>query len=129
MRWVEAPGNLAPAFDPGCVTMATADARLSPPDMVLGVQACGKAGNWDAAGELSILILLRADFDVRRVVEPTAHQAGQELLVQLYERQSEAERASQEAAIRGLPIQRPRSATSCVGRCRPRASRSAIRPG
>lgn len=97
---LEAPGNLAPTVDPGCVAMATADARLSPPDLALGVLACGNAGNWDAAAELYILILLRADFDVRRVVDPTAHQAGQVLLAQLYDRQSEAERASLEAAIR-----------------------------
>ncbi len=97
---LEATGNLAPTVDPGCVTMASADARLSPPDLALGVLACGRAGNWDAAAELYILMLLRSDFDVRRVVDPTAHQAGQVLTQQLYDSQSEADRASLEDAIR-----------------------------
>ncbi|MDP3196071.1 hypothetical protein [Tabrizicola sp.] len=97
---LEAPGILAPTGDPGCMTMTTADTRLSPPDLALGVLACGKAGNWDAAAELYILMLLRSDFDVRRVVDATAHQAGQVLTLQLDESQSEADRASLGEAIR-----------------------------
>lgn len=96
---LEAPGNLAPTVDPGCVTMTTADARLSPPDLALGVLACGKAGNWDAAAELYVLMLLRSDFDVRRVADATAHQAGEVLTLQLNDSQSEADRASLGAAI------------------------------
>jgi hypothetical protein len=97
---LETPGNLASGGDPGCVTMTTADARLSPPDLALGVLACGRAGNWDAAAELYILMLLRSDFDVRRVADATAHQAGQVLTTQLDDSQSEADRASLGAAIR-----------------------------
>ncbi len=97
---LEAPGNLAPSVDPGCVTMVSADARLSPPDLALGVLACGRLGNWDAAAELYILMLLRSDFDARRVADPTAHQAGQVLTAQLDDRQSEPERASLGEAIR-----------------------------
>jgi hypothetical protein len=96
---LEAPGNLAPTVDPGCVTMATADARLSPPDLALGVLACGRVGNWDAAAELYILMLLRSSFDVRRVADPTAHQAGEVLTMQLNDAQSEADRASLGEAI------------------------------
>ncbi len=95
----EAPGNLAPTVDPGCVTMTTADPRLSPPDLALGVLACGRDGNWDAAAELYVLMLMRSSFDVRRVADPTAHQAGEVLTMQLNDAQSEAERASLGEAI------------------------------
>jgi hypothetical protein len=88
-----APGNLAPTVDPGCVTMAEADARLSPPDLALGVLACGAAGNWEAAAELYVLMLLRSSFDVRRVADPTAHQAGEVLTAQLNDAQSDADGA------------------------------------
>lgn len=94
-----APGNLAPTVDPGCVTMAGADPSLSPPDLALGVLACGRAGNWDAAAELYVLMLLRSSFDVRRVVDPTAHQAGEMLTLQVTDAQSDADRASLGEAI------------------------------
>lgn len=96
---LDAAGNLAPTTDPGCVTMAGADARLSPPDLALGVLACGRAGNWESAAELYVLMLLRSSFDVRRVADPTAHQAGEVLTTQLNDAQSEADRASLGKAI------------------------------
>ena len=95
----ETPGSLAPTMDPGCVTMAQADARLSPPDLALGVLACGRDGNWDAAAELYVLMLLRSSFDVKRVADPTAHQAGEVLTIQLNDAQPEADRASLGEAI------------------------------
>lgn len=96
---LETAGNMAPGVDPGCVTMTTADPRLSPPDLALGVLACGRAENWDAAAELYVLMLLRSSFDVRRVADPTAHQAGEVLTMQLNDAQSEADRASLGEAI------------------------------
>jgi pentatricopeptide repeat protein len=96
---LEAPGSVAPNADPGCVTMIAADPRLSPPDLALGILACGRAGNWDAAAELYVLMLLRSDFDVRRVADPSAHQAGEVLTMQLNDTQSEADRASLGDAI------------------------------
>ena len=96
---IETTGNLAPGVDPGCVRMTTADPRLSPPDLALGVLACGRAANWDAAAELYVLMLLRSSFDVRRVADPTAHQAGEVLTLQLNDAQSEADRASLGEAI------------------------------
>lgn len=96
---LEAPGNLAPTIDPGCVTMAAADPRLSPPDLALGVLACGKLNNWDVAAELYVLMLLRSDFDTRRVADTTAHQASQVLTIQLNESQTQADRDSLADAI------------------------------
>lgn len=96
---LETKGNLAPAVDPGCVTMSAADPRLSPPDLALGVLACGRVGNWDVAAEMYVLMLMRSSFDVRRVADPTAHQAGEVLTMQLNDAQSEAERASLGEAI------------------------------
>ncbi len=78
-----APGNLAPATDPGCVTVAGAVAQLSPPDLALGVLACGSAANWDAAADLYILMRMRVAFDMMRVTDATAHQAGDVLAMQV----------------------------------------------
>jgi hypothetical protein len=96
---LEAPGNLAPSADPGCVTMAEADALLSPPDLALGVLACGRAANWDAAAELYTLMLLRAAFDTKRVADASAHQAGDVLSMQLADSLTEADRTSLGAAL------------------------------
>ena len=96
---LEAPGNLAPSVDPGCVAMSTADARLSPPDLALGVLACGRAGKWDAAADLYALMLLRVAYDTKRVADASAHQAGEVLTIQLGESLSTADRASLGAAL------------------------------
>ncbi len=89
-----APGNLAPTVDPGCVTLAEADARLSPPDLALGVLTCGRTGNWEAAADLYALMLVRSSFDVARVEDVTAHQAGEVLSMQVSDALSDADRAS-----------------------------------
>ena len=91
---LEAPGNLAATVDPGCVTAAEADPRLSPPDLALGVLACAKAGGWDTAADLCALMLLRAAFDTRRVADVSAHQAGEVLSMQLGQGVSDGDRAS-----------------------------------
>ncbi|TAG08780.1 MAG: hypothetical protein EAZ40_18460 [Rhodobacterales bacterium] len=90
---LEAPGNLAATVDPGCVTMAGADVRLSPPDLGLGVRACVGQGDWDAAADLYALMLLRATFDIKRVEDASAHQAGDILSMQVTETLSETELA------------------------------------
>ncbi len=82
---LEAPGNLAPSVDPGCIAAADAGAELSPPDLGLGVVACGKAGEWDRAVEMFVLMQLKAVYDTRRVADGSAHQAGQVLAMQVTE--------------------------------------------
>ncbi len=54
----QAPGNLAATTDPGCIAVADAGATLSPPDLGLGVVACGQAGDWDQA--VGLFVLMRA---------------------------------------------------------------------
>ena len=88
------PGNLAPTMDPGCVALAEVDARLSPPDLALGVLACGRDAKWEAAADLYVLMLLRSSFDVARVKDATAHQAGDVLSLQVSDALSDADRAS-----------------------------------
>jgi len=75
----ETSGNLGATVNPGCITVARAGVQLSPPDLGLGVQACAKAGKWDEAAELYILMQLRAVYDVERVADISAHQAAQVL--------------------------------------------------
>ncbi len=90
---LEAPGNLAASVDPGCVSMAGADVRLSPPDLGLGVLACVGEGKWAEAANLYALAFLRAEFDTRRVEDASAHQAGEVLSMQLGESLTDNDRA------------------------------------
>ena len=77
------PGNLAATVDPGCISVEKAAPTLSPPDLGLGVRACAKAGKWDEAAELYILMQLRAVYDVERVADISAHQAASVLSMQV----------------------------------------------
>jgi len=79
----EAAGNLEARVDPGCIGLAKAGAELSPPDLGLGVKACAKAGRWDEAVELYVLMQLRAVYDAERVADISAHQAGSVLSMQV----------------------------------------------
>ncbi len=79
----DAPGNLEATVDPGCIAVADAGLALSPPDLGLGVIACGQAGDWDRAVPLFVLMQLRAVYDARRVADASAHGAGQVLSMQV----------------------------------------------
>lgn len=68
-------GNLEARVNPGCIAADGADARLSPPDLGLGVLACAKAGKMGRALDLYLLMQWRAEFDKQRVADETAHQA------------------------------------------------------
>lgn len=85
VRNQETAGNLAATVDPGCIAVGEAAPGLSPPDLGLGVRACAKAGQWDAAVELYILMQLRAVYDIARVADKTAHQAEDVLSMQVTE--------------------------------------------
>jgi hypothetical protein len=76
-------GNLAPTRNPGCIAVAAADPMLTPADLALGVVACAKAVNYDAATELFILMQLRSVYDTRRVSDETAHQGASVLALQV----------------------------------------------
>ena len=82
----QSKGNLAPTVDPGCITLSQAHVEFSPPDLGLGVLACGKANRWDDAADLFGLLLIRARFDVDRVRDVTAHQALTVLSMSIYQR-------------------------------------------
>jgi pentatricopeptide repeat protein len=85
VRNQDAAGNLAATVDPGCIAVGQAGATLSPPDLGLGVQACARAGDWDQAVELYILMQLRAVYDIARVADISAHQAEDVLSMQVTE--------------------------------------------
>lgn len=85
VRNYETPGNLGATVDPGCIAVAKAGPQLSPPDLGLGVRACAKAGKWDEAAELYILMQLRAVYDVERVADVSAHQAATVLSMRVTE--------------------------------------------
>lgn len=95
----EAAGNLAARVDPGCIAVAKAGPELSPPDLGLGVQACAKAGRWDEAVELYILMQLRAVYDIQRVADISAHQAEDVLSMQVTESLPRGGQAKMQAAM------------------------------
>jgi pentatricopeptide repeat protein len=95
----ETAGNLAATVDPGCVAVERAGAELSPPDLGLGVRACARAGKWDQAVELYILMQLRAVYDIERVADRSAHQAEDVLSMQVTERLPRGGQAKMQAAF------------------------------
>lgn len=99
VRNQDTAGNLAATVDPGCVAAADAGAELTPPDLGLGVQACARAGKWDAAVELYILMQLRAVYDIERVSDGSAHQAEDVLSMQVTEHLPRGGQAKMQAAF------------------------------
>lgn len=81
--YITTVGNLAPDRDPGCISLAEADGRLSPPDLTLGVIHCLKQNRVADAADLMVLMLARSDFDTYRVTDKTAYDAGRVLTLEL----------------------------------------------
>ena len=98
----EAPGNLAPTRDPGCIETGAADNQLSPADLSLGAAACMRKKDYASAVRLIVLMQLRAAFDAQRVTDVTAHQAGQVLGINLIGQIDEADRPVFESAFNAL---------------------------
>lgn len=93
------PGSLAPTTDPGCIVADAAPVTLTPPDLGLGVRACAKAGDFDRAVGLFILMQLRARYDTLRVADETAHQGEQVLSMETFAAMSAPEQAGLQAAF------------------------------
>ena len=98
----QAPGNLAPTRDPGCIKTGQAGNDLTPADLAMGVLACVDKGHYVKAASLTVLMNLRAYFDAKRVTDKSAHQAAAVLMMNLFGALSERERSALDSALSAL---------------------------
>jgi hypothetical protein len=76
-----ANSNQAPTSPPGCVDLDQLDNTRTPPDLYLRVSACIQQDDYRAAVAIFALAGMDSHFDAARVVDKTAGQAGQELII------------------------------------------------
>jgi Protein of unknown function (DUF3617) len=74
-------GQLAAKHPVGCVPLAQVDTTRTPPDLYLGVADCIKQDNYRAAAALFALAGMESHFDAERVLDKSAGQAGQVLIM------------------------------------------------
>lgn len=79
-----AEGNLEATYDVPCLEISKIRNEYSPADIAGGVRACFREGKDDQAVEMLVVMQLRAAFDIRRVKDRTAHQAGRVLALNLH---------------------------------------------
>ena len=81
---INAPGNLAPTKQLPCLDLPAADSSETPADIHTGIKACIDQGEFEKASRLFALAGVYAQFDAKRVVDPSAHDAGQMLMLQTF---------------------------------------------
>ncbi len=113
---IDSLGNLASDRDPGCISLTEADSRLSPPDLLLGVVHCLKAGRAKIAVDLDMLLLARTAFDTKRVIDKTSHDAAQVLQIELHRKLLKEDIAAYQSAFEPLKDpETPAFAALCTG--------------
>jgi len=100
----EAPGNLKPTQNRGCIPLSKADVSLSPADLALSVQACAKNGKASDAAQLLGLMVARGRFDTMRVTDKSAYQAVDVLMMGVMQSLSTGQRGKVMAEFDGLIV-------------------------
>jgi Protein of unknown function (DUF3617) len=77
-------GQLAAKNPLGCVPLNSVDNTHTPPDLYLGVSACIQKDDYRAAAALFALAGVESRFDAARVLDKSAGQAGQVLIVNTF---------------------------------------------
>lgn len=77
-------GQLAAKHPVVCVPLADVDNTRTPPDLYRGVSACLEHDNYRAAAALFALAGMESRFDAERVLDKTAGQAGQVLIMNTF---------------------------------------------
>lgn len=72
---LEIPGYMAPVGDTACIPLSDAAPGLSPADLALALARCLQDGAFANAADLYVLIGVRSEFDRRRVLDTTGHDA------------------------------------------------------
>jgi hypothetical protein len=77
-------GQLAAKHPAGCVPLGQLDNTRTPPDLYLGVKACLQQDDYRAAAVLFALAGVESRFDAGRVLDKSAGQAGQVLIMNTF---------------------------------------------
>jgi Protein of unknown function (DUF3617) len=77
-------GQLAAKNPVGCVPLSELDNTRTPPDLYLGVSACITKDDFHAAAALFALAGIESRFDAERVLDKSAGQAGQVLIMNTF---------------------------------------------
>jgi Protein of unknown function (DUF3617) len=78
------PGQLAAKNPVGCVPLNQIDNSRTPPDLYLGVSDCIQKDDYHAAAALFALAGIESRFDAARVLDRSAGQAGQVLIMNTF---------------------------------------------
>ncbi len=77
-------GQLAAKHPVSCVPLSQIDSTRTPPDLYLGVAACIQQDDYRAAAMLFALAGVESRFDAERVLDKSAGQAGQVLIMNTF---------------------------------------------
>jgi hypothetical protein len=77
-------GQLAAKNPLGCVPLSQLDNTRTPPDIYLGISACIQKDDYQAAAALFALAGIESRFDAARVLDKSAGQAGQVLIMNTF---------------------------------------------
>lgn len=81
---MSAEGNLAPTRQLNCIDLSEAKNTYTPPDLHTGIKQCLADDNYDRAVQLFALAGIYAKFDAQRVVDVSAKDGGQALIMQTF---------------------------------------------
>jgi hypothetical protein len=84
MTNVRVAGSLAASRPIGCVPLEQLDGSYTPPDLYIGVVECLKQDKYAQAASLFALAGVESRFDAARVTDRTAGQAGQVLIMNMF---------------------------------------------
>lgn len=78
------PGNLAATQQLPCIDLSEVKNTYTPPDLYAAVKRCVEKGDYDRAVRLFAISGVYAKFDAQRVLDVTARDGGQILVIQTF---------------------------------------------
>jgi ankyrin repeat protein len=111
---VTAPGNLATTRPIACGGLDRLDNSHTPPDLYQGVKDCVEHDRYAEATGLLSLAGMESQFDAARVTDKSAGQAGQVLILMLFNGETQQKQDLLRAAVRALPADPKALAAVCA---------------
>jgi hypothetical protein len=108
-------GQLAAKRPVGCVPLAQVDTTRTPPDLYLGVTACIQQDAYRTAAGLFALAGVESQFDAQRVLDKSAGQAGQVLIMNTFNGLSDEKREKFGKAVTEFAADTTALAQACTG--------------
>jgi uncharacterized protein DUF3617 len=106
-------GQLAAKHPVGCIPLGKVDNTRTPPDLYPGVKACIEQDDYRAATELFALAGVESRFDAERVLDKSAGQAGQVLIMNTFNGLPDEKRAKFAKAVTDLAADSAALAKTC----------------